>query len=75
MIEVLTYDEMRTRFNGEWVLVEDPEVDAQMRVVRGKVISHAVSRVDVDKRMLELRPAHSAALCFRKRSPDSVLIL
>ena len=67
MSEVLTYEEIKGRYDGEWVLVEAPELDEHIQVVRGKVIAHSASREEMDREMLALRPKHSARLCFRNR--------
>ncbi len=75
MNEVLTYDEMKARFDGEWVLVQDPEVDEQMRVVRGSVISHSVDRDEMYQNAAAIRPKHSASLCFKKTPEGMVYIL
>jgi hypothetical protein len=75
MGEILTYDEMKTRYDGEWVLVQDPEVDEHLRVLRGKVISHHVERDAMYQDMGKLRPTHSATLCLRDRSRGNVYVL
>ena len=72
--EILTYEEIKARYDGDgqWVLLEDPEVDEYLHVLRGKVISHSVDRDSMDREMLALRPKHSARLCF-KRTPDDMI--
>lgn len=75
MNEILTYDEMKSRFDGEWVLVEDPEVDEHMRVLRGRVISHSTDRDEMDRQAIALRPQHSASLCFKKKPAGTAYIL
>ena len=37
MNQVLTRAEMEAQFDGEWVLVADPEVDEHHEVQRGRV--------------------------------------
>ena len=44
MNEVLTRAEMEAQFDGEWVLVADPEVDDSHEVQRGRVIHHSMDR-------------------------------
>ncbi len=39
MNEVLTRAEMETQFDGEWVLIADPELDECLEVLRGRVVS------------------------------------
>jgi hypothetical protein len=60
MNEILTMEEIERRFDGEWVLIEDPELTEGLKVVRGKVIWHSKDRDEVHGRLLELRPRHAA---------------
>ena len=40
----MTIEEIETQFDGEWVLVGDPETDTALKVTRGKVLCHSVDR-------------------------------
>ena len=40
MNEVLSRTEMEAQFDGEWVLVADPELDKNLEVLSGLVVSH-----------------------------------
>ncbi len=64
MDEILTYDEMKKRFDGEFVVVEDPVTDDQHNVLRGKVIAHSKNQNEVRRTKLERRPKRSANLYF-----------
>jgi hypothetical protein len=75
MIETLTLDEMKDRFDAEWVLVEDPEVDEHFRVLRGKVLCHSKDRDEVYRKMVELRPKSSATLYFGTMPEGSAIVL
>ena len=75
MGEILTREEMEQRFDGEWVLVGDPELTDMNEVVRGEVLSHSPDRDEVYGRALELRPKSAATLCFKKIPDDVVIIL
>lgn len=44
MNEVLTRAEMEAQFDGEWVLVADPEMDENQDVRRGRVVFHGKDR-------------------------------
>jgi hypothetical protein len=47
MDEVLTIDEMNERFPDEWVLIGDPETDASLEVLRGRVLYHGRDREEM----------------------------
>ena len=73
MQEIMTLHEMQSRFEAEWVLVEDPEFDEQSQVVRGKVIFHSKSRDELDEKDQELRPK-SAAYLYTGAIPENTAI-
>ena len=74
MQEILTLQEIETRFESEWVLVEDPELDEHLQVVRGKVIFHSKSRDELDEKDGELRPK-SAAYLYTGAMPENTAIV
>ena len=43
----MTIEEIETQFDGEWVLVGDPETDEYLQVIRGKVLCHSRDRDEV----------------------------
>ena len=75
MGEVLTREEMEKRFDGEWVLVGDPELTDMNDVVRGEVLCHSKDRGEVYRSMREAEAKHVATLCFAKVPEDTVIIL
>jgi hypothetical protein len=75
MAEVLTIDEIENRFDSEWVLLEDPEVDESQRVIGGKVLCHSKDRDEVYRKAIELRPRHSATIYTGELPADAVVIL
>jgi hypothetical protein len=60
--ETLTIEEIYARYDSEWVLVQDPEVNEHLEVVRGKVVWHSNDRDEVDRKAIELRLKSSATL-------------
>ena len=45
--EIMTYAEMEAAFDGEWVLIGEPELTPMNEVVRGIVLFHSKSRDEV----------------------------
>jgi len=72
MAEVLTLEEIKTRYPSEWVLVEDPELDEHHQVVRGKVLFHDRDRLEVDRAALERRPK-SSAFVYTGEAPEGMV--
>ena len=62
MDRVLTIAEIEAQFEGEWVLVEDPQTDEALEVQGGKVCWHSKDRDEVYRKAVELRPKRFAML-------------
>ena len=39
--EIMTRDEMEARFESEWVLINDPVLDEENRIISGRVRFHS----------------------------------
>ncbi len=74
MNEVLSRAEIEDRYDSEWVLLAEPEVDEQLRVVRGRVVCHSKDRDEVDRKMIELR-LKSAATLYTGKMPENTAIV
>jgi hypothetical protein len=75
MDEVLTLAEIQSRYDSEWVLIEDPEVDEDLEIVRGKVLWHSKDRDEVYRKDMELRPRSAAYLYTGKLPTDAAVVL
>ena len=75
MRERCKYAEMQERFDGEWVLVGDPDLDEFLRVTAGEVLWHSKDRDELYRKARELRPRESAILCFSEIPQDVAVIL
>ena len=60
MDEVMTIEEINARFKDEWVLLEDPETDEQLRIMRGKLLCHSKDRDELTRKAQEVHPKHGA---------------
>jgi hypothetical protein len=74
MNEIMTLAEIQSRFDSEWVLVADPEIDEKLRVVRGEVVFHSKSRDEFDRKLITLRLPRSAIL-YTGRMPENTAIV
>ncbi|MBI3736408.1 hypothetical protein HY256_07830 [Candidatus Sumerlaeota bacterium] len=72
MNEILTMDEIKKRFHNEWVLIEDPEVNIDLEVFGGKVLSHHADVKFVDEDALKFKPIH-AAILYIGELPENVI--
>lgn len=74
MNEVLTRAEMEAQFDGEWVIVADPEVDKNLEVVKGLVVSHGSDPEVVYQEAIDQDVRHWASLYFGPMPETSVLL-
>jgi hypothetical protein len=70
MDTVLTMDEIRSRYDGEWVIIDEPELDEHLHVIQGAVVFHSRDRLEVDRKSVELMLPRSAVLHIGKVSAD-----
>jgi hypothetical protein len=75
MSEVLTLAEMEDRFKSEWILVENPETDDSLEIIRGNVIFHSPDRDAVYRKAIELKLPNIAFLYTGKIPDDAAVIL
>jgi hypothetical protein len=75
MEEILPIQEIQTRYDGEWVLIGDPEVDKALTIQRGQVLWHSKSRDEVYRQARILKPRHSAFLFIGRLPRDTEVVL
>ena len=75
MDAVMSWAEIKETFNGEWVLIEDPEFSPGSQLIRGKVLFHSKERSAVHDKFMELRPFHHAILYAGEIPKDMVFAL
>jgi hypothetical protein len=75
MAKHMTLAQIEDRFESEWVLVSDPEVDEHLQVTGGRVLWHSKDRDEVDRKLLELRPKVFATLYTGRIPKDAAVIL
>jgi hypothetical protein len=75
MNDVLTREEIESRFDGEWILMEDPELAPDREIVRGKVVWHSKDRDEVYEKAFEVRPRHPRFLFVGAPPEDMEFVL
>jgi len=56
----MKWEQIKEKFDGEWVLIECIEVDDSFQVVEGEVLYHDPDKDKVYRKLLELRPKRYA---------------
>ena len=70
MNEILTRAEIGSRFDSEWILLADPEVNEYLEIQRGRVAWHSKDRDEVYQKAVELRFKSSATL-YTGETPEN----
>lgn len=60
MDNIMTVEDMRAQFESEWVLVENPQTNDALEVLKGKILHHSKDRDEVYRKAVALRPKRSA---------------
>ena len=69
--DVLTVEEIKSRYDSEWILLSDPKVNSRQEVISGRLLFHSKDRDQVYRKAIELKPKHSAFL-YTGRMPDDM---
>ena len=70
----MTIQEMESQFDGEWVLVEDPQTNESLEVVSGNVVHHSKDRDEVYRTAVALKPKRCAVL-YTGQIPDNTAVV
>jgi hypothetical protein len=75
MNDVLTIGQIKSQFESEWILVEDPETNEALEVQAGTVRWHSKDRDEVYRKAVELRPKRFAVLYTGKMPKGTAIVL
>ena len=75
MEDILTVAQIESRFESEWVLVEDPQTNEALEVLSGRVRWHSKDRDEVYRKAVELRPGRFAMLYTGKMPKGTAVVL
>ena len=75
MNEEMTIAEIESRFQSEWVLIEDPRTDEALNVLAGKVLYHSRDRDEVYRKAVSLHPKRSAIVYTGTIPEETAVVL
>jgi hypothetical protein len=75
MNQVMTIENIKSQFESEWVLIEDPQTSDELEVLGGKVLHHSKDRDKVYRKAVSLRPRRSAVVYTGEIPEDTAVIL
>ncbi len=74
MDTILTLTEIKTQFESEWILIEEPETDKSLEVQNGKVRFHSKDRDEVYRVAIKLHPKRFA-MFYTGTIPEGTAII
>lgn len=75
MAQLMSIEEIKAQFDGEWILVEDPEVEENLLVKKGLVLWHGKDRDELNLKVRELPTPFNIAILYTGTTPDGVEII
>ena len=75
MSKRMTIEEIRSEFESEWILIEDPETNEALEVLGGEVMHHSRDRDEVYRKAVSLRPKRSAVVYTGEIPEDTAVVL
>ncbi len=75
MNEEMTIEEIESQFDSEWVLIEDPRTDEQLKILGGKVLYHSKDRDEAYRKAVSLRPKRSAVVYTGEIPEETAVVL
>ncbi len=74
MDDILSFSEIEEQFVSEWILLENPETDEGLNIIKGKILYHNKDRDEVYRKAREIHPIHSAII-FTGKLPDNMAVI
>ncbi len=75
MDEILTLEEMRERYPGEWVLIECLELDEEnLRIIRGRVLAHSLDYEEIYRQLPGMR-GQCMAIEYLGEVPEDIAVV
>jgi hypothetical protein len=74
MAILLTLADIKSRYAGEWVLVEAPQLGQSLEVLAGTVLFHSKDRDEVYRQAIALHPSRFAVL-YTGTMPEGTAIV
>jgi hypothetical protein len=74
MSEIMTFEEIKKNYNGQWVLIAYSETDEDLQVVKGKVIAHSTDKENIYQ-ALELAGEQPLAIEYMGQVPEDLAFI
>jgi hypothetical protein len=73
--EILTIEEIRSRYPREWVLIADTETDFEWNVYRGEVLAHSAEQAEIYELLSGFKHIKSIAIEYTGPIPEDFAVM
>lgn len=74
MSQVITFEEMKRRYQGEWLLIAYKDLDDQMQVIEGEVLAHSPDQSEIYEALSSI-PEQPLAIEYVGKIPEDVAFI
>jgi hypothetical protein len=74
MCEILDYEEIKQRYNGQWVIIADHEIDEDLEVLAGEILAHSSNETEIYQ-MLFLTSGKNVSIEYIGAVPDNIAFM
>ena len=74
MSKIMTFEEIRQNYDGQWVLIAYSETDEELKAINGIVIAHSANKEDIYQ-ALEKAIEQPLAIEYMGRVPEDLAFI
>jgi hypothetical protein len=74
MPELLSYDEIRQRYDGQWVIIAHTELDENLEVISGEVLAHSPEETEIYK-FLPVSRGRDVSIEYIGKIPEDLVFI
>ncbi|MDJ0662510.1 MAG: hypothetical protein QNJ42_23950 [Crocosphaera sp.] len=74
MSKLMTFEEMKQLYQGEWLLIAYKDLDDQMQVIEGEVLAHSVDQSEIYEALSSI-PEQPLAIEYVGQIPEDVAFI
>jgi hypothetical protein len=74
MSEILDYEQIKQRYDGQWVIIAYREIDEDLEVLAGEVLAHSSSETEIYQ-MLSLASGINVSIEYIGAIPENIIFM
>jgi hypothetical protein len=72
--EILDYEEIKQRYDGQWVIIVEHEIDEDLEVLAGEILAHSSSETEIYQ-MLSLASGKNVSIEYIGAVPENIAFI